>query len=71
MFIRKMAPEFPDDVLRNYIYKKNKQRDDALVITTPKLFIYIKIKYYLYYLSLYGLPLLAVGLYITFFHFAK
>jgi hypothetical protein len=39
-----MAPEFPDDVLRNYIYKKNKARDDALVITTPHLFIYIKIK---------------------------
>ena len=71
MFIRKMAPEFPDDILRNYIYGKNKLRDDALVIITPPLFIYIKIKYYLYYLGLYGLPLLAVGLYITFFHFAK
>jgi hypothetical protein len=71
MFIRKMAPEFPDDVLRSYIYEKNKERDNALVITTPPLFIYIKIKYYLYYLGLYGLPLLAIGLYITFFHFAK
>ena len=71
MFIRKMAPEFPDDILRNYIYGKNKLRDDALVIITPPLFIYIKIKYYLYYLGLYGLPLLAVGLYITFFHFTK
>ena len=71
MFIRKMAPEFPDDVLRNYIYDKNKHRDDALVIVTPPLFIYLKIKYYLYYLGLYGLPLLAVGLYIAFFHFAK
>jgi hypothetical protein len=71
MFIRKMAPEFPDDVLKNYIYKKNKSRDDALIITIPQLFIYIKIKYYLYYLGLYGLPLLAVGLYFTFFHFTK
>jgi hypothetical protein len=71
MFIRKMAPEFPDDVLRGYIYKKNKARDDALVIITPPLFIYIKIKYYLYYFGLYGIPLLAFGLYITFFHFAK
>jgi hypothetical protein len=71
IFIRKMAPEFPDDVLRSYIYEKNKERDSALVIITPPLFIYLKIKYYLYYLSLYGLPLLAVGLYITFFHFAK
>ena len=68
LFIRKMAPEFPDDVLRNYIYIKNKKDDDALVIVMPMLFIYIKIKYYLYYLCL---PLLAVGLYITFFHFTK
>jgi hypothetical protein len=71
MFIRKMAPEFPDDVLRNYIYKKNKNRDDALVIVMPQLYIYSKIKYYLYYLGLYGLPLLAIWLYVTFFHFAK
>ena len=71
LFIRKMAPEFPDDVLRNYIYVKNKQRDDALVIITPPLFIYSKIKYYLYYFGLYGLPLLLVGLYIRFFHFTQ
>jgi hypothetical protein len=71
MFIRKMAPEFPDDVLRNYIYGKNKNRDDALVIVTPPLFIQLKIKYYLYYFGLYGLPLLAIGLYIAFFHFTK
>ena len=71
MFIRKMDPEFPDDVLRNYIYGKNKHHDDALVIVMPMRYIYLKIKYYLYYLGLYGLPLLAVGLYITFFHFAK
>ena len=74
LFIRKIAPEFPDDVLRNYIYKKNKHRDDALVIITPPLFIYLKIKYYLgylsylYYFGLYGVPLLAVWLYIRFFH---
>jgi hypothetical protein len=71
MFIRKMAPEFPDDILKNYIYVKNKARDDDLVIVTPSLFIYSKIKYYLYYLGLYGLPLLAFWLYITFFHFTK
>jgi hypothetical protein len=67
MFIRKMAPEFPDDILINYIYQKNKHRDDALVIITPPLFIYLKIKKYLYYFSLYGLPLLFF-FYITFFH---
>ena len=66
LFIRKMAPEFPDDILRGYIYEKNKQRDDALVIVTPPLFIYLKIKKYLYY---FGLPaLLLLIFYIAFFH---
>ena len=74
LFIRKMAPEFPDDILRNFIYEKNKHLDDDLVIVTPPLFIYLKIKYYLYYLYYFyyfyyfGLLLLAVGLYIAFFH---
>jgi hypothetical protein len=74
LFIRKMAPEFPDDILRNFIYEKNKHRDDDLVIVTPPLFIYLKIKYYLYYcyycyyFYYFGLLLLAVGLYIAFFH---
>ena len=77
LFIRKMAPEFPDDILRNFIYEKNKHRDDDLVIVTPQLFIYLKIKYYLYYLYYcyylyyfyyFSLLLLGVGLYIAFFH---
>ena len=67
LFIRKMAPEFPDEILMNYIYVKNKQRDDNLVIITPPLFIYFKIKKYLYYFCFYGLPLL-LFFYITFFH---
>ena len=65
MFIRKMAPEFPDDVLRNYIYEKNKHRDDALVIIMPPLFIYLKIKYYLYYFGLPALLLLYSAYYFT------
>jgi hypothetical protein len=67
LFIRKMAPEFPDDILLNYIYQKNKHRDDNLVIIPPKLFIYIKVKKYLYYFGLYGIPFLFI-FYITFFH---
>ncbi len=65
MFIRKMAPEFPDDVLRNYIYEKNKHCDDALVIIMPPLFIYLKIKYYLYYFGLPALLLLYSAYYFT------
>jgi len=70
LFIRKIAPEFSDDTLNNYIYRKNKHRDDALVIVMPPLFIYLRIKYYLYYFGLYGLPLL-LGLYLAFFHFSQ
>ena len=66
LFIRKIASEFPDETLNNYIYGKNKQRDDALVIVMPPLFIYLRIKYYLYYFCLYGLPLL--GLYIAYYY---
>ena len=65
LFIRKMSPEFPDDILRGYIYEKNKHRDDALVVVTPPFFIYLKIKKYLYY---FGLPLLLLIFYIAFFH---
>lgn len=40
MFIRKIAPEFPDDVLKNYIYFKNKTSDNNLIIFKPIYFIY-------------------------------
>jgi len=30
MFVRKVAPEFPDEVLRHYMYEQFKERDDAL-----------------------------------------
>jgi len=66
LFIRKMAPEFPDEILMNYIYQKNKARDDKLVIIMPPLFMYLKIKKYLYYFTLYGVPLFFF--YIVFFH---
>ena len=35
MFIRKMAVEFPDEVLRYYIYKHNEEEDTALVVKEP------------------------------------
>ena len=36
MFIRKIAPEFPDEVLRKYIQKK----DDHIILFEPFIFIY-------------------------------
>jgi hypothetical protein len=32
MFIRKIAPEFPDEILHKYIYQYSKEADDALVL---------------------------------------
>lgn len=35
MFIRKIAPEFPDEILDKYIYQYSKEADDALVLQEP------------------------------------
>lgn len=35
MFIRKIAPEFPDEVLRHYIYEHNAYADSELIIKEP------------------------------------
>ena len=38
MFIRKIAPDFPDDVLEKYIYKYSKGEDDMLKIVYPTVY---------------------------------
>jgi len=53
MFIRKVSPEFPDTLLREYIYEKSKESDNKLIVITPFSFY----KKYIYF-SLYGLILL-------------
>jgi hypothetical protein len=35
MFLRKVAPEFPDEVLRRFIYEYSKDKDDRLVVKEP------------------------------------
>jgi hypothetical protein len=40
MFIRKIASEFPDKILKYYIYEKNKEIDDKLIINEPVIMIY-------------------------------
>jgi hypothetical protein len=35
MFIRKIAPEFPDEILDKYIYQYSKEADDALILQNP------------------------------------
>lgn len=58
MFIRKVAPEFPDEILRQYISKN----DDKLIILEPYEIMYNRYKKWLYLLSgiilLYGLYLM-------------
>jgi len=34
-FIRKVAPEFPDEILRHYIYENNKEKDNQLILVEP------------------------------------
>ena len=48
MFIRKVSPEFPDEILNYYIYENGKTEDDKLVLKTPWFLIYLKYKVYIY-----------------------
>jgi hypothetical protein len=57
MFIRKMAPEFPNETIRHYIYNYNKEKDDALIIRTPALYIYNKYVIYLFLFFQYSAPI--------------
>lgn len=44
IFIRKISPEFPDNILKHYIYEKNKKSDDKLVVVEPNDLLYNKYK---------------------------
>lgn len=35
IFIRKIAPEFPDEIIRHYIYVHNKEEDSKLILKEP------------------------------------
>ena len=58
MFIRKISKEFPDTVLREYIYNYSKETDDKLIVRIPPLFIFLQIKKYFYFCAYYGAPIL-------------
>lgn len=62
MFIRKIAPDFPDEILNYYIYEKNKDADNVLDVTMPRNSINItNCMYYAWYiLLLYVLYILMV-----------
>jgi len=53
MFIRKISPEFPNEILREYIYQKYKHSDNNLVLKEPVIFIVSKIKNRIYFYAPY------------------
>lgn len=50
MFIRKISPEFPNEILNNYIYEKYIDEDNKIVLKEPNIFIYNKFKRYAPYM---------------------
>ena len=44
IFIRKISPEFPDEVLRHYIYEHDKENVNKLVLVEPNEMVYNKYK---------------------------
>lgn len=40
IFVRKISPEFPDEIIRHYIYEKNKIYDDNIVLEEPFEMVY-------------------------------
>ncbi len=53
-FIRKMSADFPDEILRYYLFEYSKKYDDNLVLQEPLLFIYLRCQMYIQY----GFPLI-------------
>jgi hypothetical protein len=46
IFIRKISPEFPDEILKKFIYEYSKDKDNALQINEP--FLIEKVFKYLF-----------------------
>jgi hypothetical protein len=66
MFIRKIAPEFPDELLNHYIYEYNKVNDDKLMLIEPGIFIFNRFKRNMYY---YILPFIMTMLFVRYIVF--
>ena len=61
MFIRKVSINFPDDVLKNYIYNYSKNSDDKLLMRMPVIFIYKRIYYIVQkYIFSYSISLMII-----------
>jgi len=64
-FIRKISPEFPDSILNNYIYIKNKKDDDLLILNEPFIFKYNRLRIFINNMKFYLLS----SLFIYMFYF--
>ena len=56
MFIRKVVPDFPDDILRKYIFKN----DDHIIVQEPLIFIYRRWVLSICNTFYYGLPIICM-----------
>jgi hypothetical protein len=58
MFLRKVSPDFPDQVLKKYIYEHS--RENQVYVSEPFIFIYRRWITRIYYLMYYGVPLICL-----------
>jgi hypothetical protein len=64
MFIRKISPEFPNEILREYIYQKYKVCDNNLILKEPIFFIVSKIKNRIYFYAPYMIIIIILYKYL-------
>jgi hypothetical protein len=64
MFIRKISPEFPNEILREYIYQKYKDCDNNLILKEPIVFIVSKIKNRIYFYAPYMIIIIILYKYL-------
>ena len=58
MFLRKVSPDFPDTILKKYIY--NYDRENEIYVKEPFIFIWRRWLTHLYYIMYYVVPLICL-----------
>jgi hypothetical protein len=66
MFIRKIAPEFSNEILRHYIYEQNKNNDNKLILREPIIFSYNRVVGY--FIQLKSYLIIAVVMIVFYFY---
>uniref|UniRef100_A0A6C0AQH9 Glycosyltransferase n=1 Tax=viral metagenome TaxID=1070528 RepID=A0A6C0AQH9_9ZZZZ len=69
MFIRKVSREFPNEVLKHYIYDVNREKDSKLCVKEPIIFMFYRVKnLYLIKFKHFLLPILFLFLFYKFYN---